>query len=831
LNWHDSGRFCAESLESAAKRYKTLGFSIIPLQGARNPQQPKLPAIRWARYQHTVATDQELHEWFGAVPEAGIGIVCGRLSRLMVLDFDDESEASEFRHLFPDLVQTFVVRSGTRRLPHFYYRLPIGKVVPTAAYRGVDIRGEGSYVVAPPTRICNMAWTVEHDAPIREVTEYDLRRIMGFVASRKRAPEARLDEHVSVIAEPEASEFRHMMRDEELVQYYRARCCRGRNQALFQTAVVARDMGIMESAFVVMLAGVHAAEPGHSHEAFGARYAEAVRTIRSAYSRPAHQKRASTIGLSNGVREWLLSYGLANVARVIDGLYVVGMKPDELFTEAEACERLAKLKIGRRSIVAALRCVIDNFEVFGGSDAPRNPPLEANAAKVTQTLTHSCEMSRGAKRVKNGGRGRPARAYRLPPAEEIAQRLGVSAKSGDGLTKHDFESAKMYREALHEKLLERRPGHYARAWLAQRLGVSRWTARRYEKARGVLAQAAYTEEKLTWNSARRLPELKTGFTRGTFIETQDGKRYPAVRGLALKLLKADQGVVLRQQRGNFYAARAVSVGIPTPQAATTSAYTHVYGAETSLRPAHSHDLSVGIPTVRETHRAQEMHAKDTNISENVVETSGRPISLSVGIPTPQQTEPNFWLCPDCLNWHVMERQPERCMRCGNAGNWEILSPLIWHDVQALKVWWQQRYREHQETKRNGIAKSLSREPVPISESDQLLADRLHTQVPDLSLKNARQLVSRFSSHLIEKGLSLTRLRGGLRNPAGFLISFLKSESAVPFRTQKDVSIRPKGESAMDWLRRLAKSEYLNFISNVDDILNIDHNSDVVPALG
>lgn len=827
MNWHDSGRFCAESLESAAKRYKTLGFSIIPLQGARNPQQPKLPAIRWARYQHTVATDEELHDWFSAEPEAGIGIVCGRVSRLMVLDFDDAPEASEFRHLFPDLIHTLVVRSGTRGLPHFYFRLPMGKVVPTAAYGRVDVRGEGSYVVAPPTRIGSMAWTVDQDATIREVTEYDLRRIMGFVISRK-VVESRPFEPAMLTIQREASEFRHIMSREELVQYYRERSCRGRNQALFQTAVVARDEGVTETAFVVMLAGVHAAQPGTVHEAYGTRYAEAVRTIRSAYSRPAHQKQASTIGLSNGVREWLLGQGLASTARIIDGLYVVGMRPGALFTEAEACQRLARLKVGRRSIMAALKCVIDDFEVFGGGDTPHDPPVEADAAKVAKTLTHSCEMSRGAKRIKNGGRGRPARVYRLPSSDEIAARIGVSGQSGDALTERDFESTRVYREVLHEKLLERRPGHYARRWLAKRLGVSRWTARRYEKARDISVQTAYSDDKLTWSNARRLPETRARFTRGVFIETGDGQRFPAVRGLALRLLKQGQDALLRQQHGNYYAARAVSVGIPTPQHAGAHDDARMHKHETSVYPRHDSELSVGIPTVRGIYDMQVTNAEATNFSKNVVNSNSSPTGLSVGIPTPQ-AEPLFWLCPDCLNFHVMERQPERCMRCGNVGEWEILSPIIWRDASALKVWWQQRYREHQETKGKQVAASTTNEHSHISEQDQLLADRLHLEVTQLSLRNARALVSKFGRQLIERAMTVIHKRGGLRNPAGFLISFLKSESTASMTPKRDSLTKPQGESAMDWLRRLAKSEYLNFIANVDENLNIDFNSDFAGA--
>lgn len=42
------------------------------------------------------------------------------------------------------------------------------------------------------------------------------------------------------------------------------------------------------------------------------------------------------------------------------------------------------------------------------------------------------------------------------------------------------------------------------------------------------------------------------------------KRYPAIRGLALRLMKQGRMPVLKHQQGNFYRARSVGVGIPTP---------------------------------------------------------------------------------------------------------------------------------------------------------------------------------------------------------------------------------------------------------------------------
>jgi len=76
-------------------------------------------------------------------------------------------------------------------------------------------------------------------------------------------------------------------------------------------------------------------------------------------------------------------------------------------------------------------------------------------------------------------RGRPAQIYRLPSPNEIAEKLGIKKTSSDVVATTDFLSVRTYRQALHKQLLERRPGHYTRTWLGARLGVSRWTTRRY----------------------------------------------------------------------------------------------------------------------------------------------------------------------------------------------------------------------------------------------------------------------------------------------------------------------------------------------------------------
>lgn len=94
--------------------------------------------------------------WWTRWPKANIGLLTGPESGILVLDVDgaqgletlSKCEAKGLR--FPD---TFAVATG--RGSHFYFQYPTGLAVHNSAGKiglGLDIRGMGGYVVAPPSR-------------------------------------------------------------------------------------------------------------------------------------------------------------------------------------------------------------------------------------------------------------------------------------------------------------------------------------------------------------------------------------------------------------------------------------------------------------------------------------------------------------------------------------------------------------------------------------------------------------------------------------------------------------------------------------------------------
>jgi hypothetical protein len=792
MDSQDFGRFCAESLYFAAKHYNLLGFSVIPVNGACDPARPKLPPIKWGRYQHIRSDEAELADWFLDRQYGGLGIVCGRVSRLVVLDFDDGQHASEFRRFAPDLADTFEVRSGGRGLPHFYWRVPDEMIVSSRSFGGVDLRGEGSYVVAAPTRIPSGCWQVVNQVEPRLISESDLRRVLRFLSGLTTVAAGTCVERSSgssasgAVAGGDASEFRRIQSVDELVGVYRGLAQRGRNNALFYAACVARDSGWQREGVVLALASVHAEQPGSSRESYRQRYAEAVRTIASAFSRPPRRWVPGVAGLGNVVRELLLQRGMASVARVLDGLYAAGLKAGQCFTERMACELLAAFRIGRRSVMVALRA--DAIFRCVSSDAcpPLNPPQAANAASDPENLKDSCELSRGAKRVKSG---RPACQYVLPSAAEVAEKLGVKNSPGDALQPEDLSSPKAYRQALHRELLKRRPGQYPRQWLGARIGASRWTTRRYEAALNVHVQPMYSQENLRWSNIQsRLPETKDDAVPGTFIEDASGKRYPPLRAIAARLLKRGEVVCLKRREANYYA----------------------YGQVTS----------VGIPT----HLPECKPAENTTVATEYISSPPRVASVSptpeprcVGIPTHLDERLSFWYCPHCLNHHIQESPPTTCRRCGVAGSWERLPAAVWQETESLKTWWQNSWRERRRANRRDTALP-GKQKIPALEPEaEALAQQAHRQAHDLSLRNAHRLVSQYGLEAVGRGLTLLKTRRGIRSPAAFLVTVLKSEYKLTINNSIIYTRRDGTRDYRDWVQRMAASPYADFLANKDDL--------------
>lgn len=195
-------------LTAAAGEYLTLGLRVIALTG----KMPNGMVHRHGLHDHLVGAPESDEDW-GVVAAAmdhalttGVGILTG--SPYVVVDIDGEEGAIQWRDLreadgtYEELTSDarWVARTG--RGLHLWY----GTTLPTGTIKlgsKLDLKGEGGYVVAPPSIHPDTGLAYEWlrapsaEAPPVEVPEqlarriedhlYDLRSAKASKATRARA--------------------------------------------------------------------------------------------------------------------------------------------------------------------------------------------------------------------------------------------------------------------------------------------------------------------------------------------------------------------------------------------------------------------------------------------------------------------------------------------------------------------------------------------------------------------------------------------------------------------------------------------------------------------
>lgn len=156
-------------LWEAARRFYAAGFSVIPCKY----KKPDLKA--WQEYTVKRPTLREINQWFeDETIGQSMGLVLGQVSHnVVVIDLDGWNAVQKFSEQFPDLRDTYTVESGSRSGLHLYLRpeiLPANLNVRVEGVGGFEIRGNGQYVIAPPSpHPSGGFYTVKHRVPIRRL--------------------------------------------------------------------------------------------------------------------------------------------------------------------------------------------------------------------------------------------------------------------------------------------------------------------------------------------------------------------------------------------------------------------------------------------------------------------------------------------------------------------------------------------------------------------------------------------------------------------------------------------------------------------------------------
>lgn len=133
------------TLLEAALRYAELGLSVLPLKKDKTPYLGS-----WKKLQTTPANAFEINQWWDRWPDANIGIATGKLSGLFVIDFDSDEALAAWQAKYEEMPPGLFYSTGKGTQYWFKFE-SYNQGNKAAILEHVDLRGEGGYVMVPPS--------------------------------------------------------------------------------------------------------------------------------------------------------------------------------------------------------------------------------------------------------------------------------------------------------------------------------------------------------------------------------------------------------------------------------------------------------------------------------------------------------------------------------------------------------------------------------------------------------------------------------------------------------------------------------------------------------
>ncbi|MBT6220372.1 MAG: hypothetical protein HOI45_11670 [Rhodospirillaceae bacterium] len=188
--------------ETAALEYAARGFAVIPLHSPHGGKCSCGKAACKATGKHPrtknglkdATTDPAIIAgWWRQWPAANIGILTGEASGILVVDVDLPHGPDALDDLLADngdFQPTLESETGGGG-KHIYFEMPDGEVKNSAGKlgRGLDIRADGGYIIAPPSLHASgdrYEWTV--DLPLAPAPDWLVSRLQKQKAKPKASP-------------------------------------------------------------------------------------------------------------------------------------------------------------------------------------------------------------------------------------------------------------------------------------------------------------------------------------------------------------------------------------------------------------------------------------------------------------------------------------------------------------------------------------------------------------------------------------------------------------------------------------------------------------------
>lgn len=279
----------------AAEEYMDLGWSIIPIQPPEQgkPESGKKPwNVKWncplSKWTQFYMSNDRIPETWNAETKVNIGILTGKASGIVVLDFDKPGIFTDWSRLHPEAVNTYTVRRNNADADrcHLYFSIPTGCSPKSTKDLGWDLQSDGRQVVAPPSiHYSGGIYQCINDVPL---LPWDDSLLNGLPRRKSSSANANVSDNGSSLSAAISS----------------GAVAGERNTTAFDFSCTLRDSGLPQSKAIERLkVFADSCTPPLPQ-------AEAIATVDSAYSLPARP-------ISEALPEWVSDKGYILIPRSI----------------------------------------------------------------------------------------------------------------------------------------------------------------------------------------------------------------------------------------------------------------------------------------------------------------------------------------------------------------------------------------------------------------------------------------------------------------------------------------------------------------------------------